>query len=207
MPGHRLTSTQKCAALSKFEFEPDSTTLRILCLHNTSLSHRCESSVPAARLVCRLTLLYSDLVVAGLYIVAFVRLYVLFLQNAIPRFPGSHVNHIDRLAVHSLECPRVLCQEVCRRMLYVLILDEDLWVHFLPTDWIEVSVALKVPQNFSFLVREPALQNHRLVHQLVGDTAEEVVGHLELHPLLRGLLGVELTRHLLEYVHTDLALL
>lgn len=63
---------------------------------------------------------------------------------------------VNGLAVDPLECPRVLRQEVRRRMLDVLVLDEDGRVYFLASDRVEIAIALKVPHNFCPLVSEPA---------------------------------------------------
>lgn len=110
---------------------------------------------------------------------------------------------VDGLAVDSLECPRVLRQEVSSRMLDVLVLNQDGRIHLLPCDWVEVAIALKVPQNFNSLVCKATFENDRFIHQLVGNATQQVVGHLKLAPLLSCFLSVKLARNLLEYMQTD----
>ena len=114
---------------------------------------------------------------------------------------------LDGLTVYSLEGPGVAAEVVGGRVLYVFVLDQNCWVHFLTRDRIEVAVVLEVPNDLSSLVGEARLQDDRFVHELVSYAANQVVRHLELLPCFLSLLCIKLPRYLLVYVQTELLVL
>lgn len=74
--------------------------------------------------------------------------------------------------------PRVLGQEALNSLFQQSILNKYVRAHAFPSHWVRVPVVLKVLQNSISFVAEPGTQNHGVEHEVVSDSAEELLRHL-----------------------------